>query len=190
MSAVWSFMILAALAAAAFSGKMGLAAEALLGSGAQAVELMMTLLGTMGLWGGLMEILSATGDLKRIGSVLRRILLSVFPGVNDERCWQAMSMNLSANLLGLGNAATPAGMEAARLLAQQGGAGLRALAMLLALNNAGLQLMPTTIIALRAAAGSADPAGIWGAELVSSLAATGTAVALMSWRNHRRATHE
>ena len=101
-----------------------------------------------------------------------------------------MSLNLSANLLGLGNAATPAGLEAARLLSQQGGAGLRALAMLLALNNAGLQLMPTTIIALRAAAGSTDPAGVWDAELLSSLAATAVAVLLMSWCNRRRRTHE
>lgn len=190
MGAIWAGLVLISMAAATATGRMGAASEALLESGAAAVELMMTLLGTMGLWSGLMEILDASGDLQRVGRALRRVLSPLFPGVKDEGCWRAMSLNLSANLLGLGNAATPAGLEAARLLSQQGGAGLRALAMLLALNNAGLQLMPTTIIALRAAAGSTDPAGVWGAELLSSLTATAVAVLLMSWCNRRRRTHE
>jgi len=189
MGAVWTGVILVSIAVAAANGRTNGVSRALLASGGAAAELMMTLLGTMGLWSGLMEILQKTGDLQRMGKFLRRILSSVFPGVDDEACWQAMSMNLSANLLGLGNAATPAGMEAARLLAGQGETGLRALAMLLALNNAGLQLMPTTIIALRAAAGSSDPAGIWGAEMLCSLVSTLAAVLLMKCCGRRRA-HE
>ena len=97
-----------------------------------------------------------------------------------------MSLNLSANLLGLGNAATPAGVRAAELLARRGEEGLRALAMLLALNNSSLQLMPTTVIALRAQAGSAAPADIWPAALLSSAAATLTAAALMMLCQRRR----
>ncbi len=190
MGKLWGGLILCAVAASAALGRAGEASAALLQSGGEAVKLLITLLGTMGLWNGLMEILEASGDLHRVGRALRRLLSPLFPGVGDEACWRAMSLNLSANLLGLGNAATPAGLEAARLLSQQGAAGLRALAMLLALNNSGLQIMPTTIIALRAAAGSSDPAGIWGAELLCSLTATLTAVTLMLWRNRRRSRHE
>lgn len=189
MSKIWSAALIFSLLAAFVSGRTGAASQALLESGGAAVELTITLLGTMTLWSGLMEILAETGDVRRIGSMLRRVLRPLFPGLTDNACWEAMSLNLSANLLGLGNAATPAGIEAARLLARQGEIGLRALAMLLALNNSSLQLMPTTVIALRAAAGSSDPAGIWPAAMASSAAATVAAAFLMAWRNRRRVRH-
>lgn len=166
------------------------ASEALLTCGSEAVALMITLLGTMTLWSGLMEILQATGDVDRIGRGLRRMLRPLFPQLRDEASWQAISLNLSANLLGLGNAATPAGVEASRRLAALGQTGLNALAMLLVLDHSSLQLMPTTVITLRAAAGSVDPAGIWSATLLSSLASTVTAAALMMLCQRRRKRHE
>lgn len=153
------------------------AMKGVLDSGNRAVTLVLTLLGSMTLWSGLMEVLSATGDVKRLGHALRRVLAPLFPGVRDERCWSAMGMNLAANLLGLGNAATPAGVEAARLLSAQGQGGLQALAMLLVVNNAGLQLLPTTVMGLRSAAGAANPADIWLPTLAVS--AFGTAVACL-----------
>lgn len=153
------------------------AMKGVLDSGNRAVTLVLTLLGSMTLWSGLMEVLSATGDVKRLGHALRRVLAPLFPGVRDGRCWSAMGMNLAANLLGLGNAATPAGVEAARLLSAQGQGGLQALAMLLVVNNAGLQLLPTTVIGLRSAAGAANPADIWLPTLAVS--AFGTAVACL-----------
>lgn len=186
---IWPAAIGLSLLAAMLTGRSGSASQALLESGNAAVTLTITLLGTMTLWSGLMEILTETGDVRRIGLMLRRLLRPLFPGLDDDACWEAMSLNLSANVLGLGNAATPAGIRAAQLLAAHGQPGLRALAMLLALNNSSLQLMPTTVIALRAAAGSAHPAGIWPACLVSSAAATVTAALLMAWRNRRSAKH-
>ena len=189
MSILWPAALGLSLLAAALTGRMGEASQALLESGSAAVSLMMTLLGTMTLWSGLMEILSATGDVARIGRGLRRLLRPLFPSLTDDACWETMGVNLSANMLGLGNAATPAGIEAAKRLAAQGETGLRALAMLLALNNSSLQLMPTTVIALRATAGSASPADIWLPSLAASAAATATAAALMAWRNRRRARH-
>ena len=189
MSKIWPAAIGLSLLAALMTGRAGVASQALLESGGTAVSLMITLLGTMTLWSGLMEILTETGDVRRIGLMLRWLLRPLFPGLDDDACWEAMSLNLSANVLGLGNAATPAGIRAAQLLAEHGQAGLRALAMLLALNNSSLQLMPTTVIALRAAAGSASPAGIWPACLISSGAATAAAAVLMAWRNRRRAGH-
>ena len=179
MSRIWLGAVALSVIAALATGRVGAAAQALMDSGAGAVELMMTLLGAMTLWSGLMEILQETGDVRRIGRGLRRLTRPLFPGLADERCWEAVSLNLSANLLGLGNAATPAGVRAAELLAEQGETGLRALAMLLAINNSSLQLMPTTVMALRAQAGSTNPADIWPAALAASAAATVTAAALM-----------
>lgn len=179
MSRIWTILMLASVVVSVVTGRTGEAASALLNSGTEAVALLMTLLATMTLWSGLMEILEASGDVARIGRSFRKIAKPLFPGLKDDACWSAMSLNLSANLLGLGNAATPAGIQAAKLLAGQGETGLRALAMLLALDNASLQLMPTTIITLRQAAGSADPAGIWAATLIASGVSTVAAVLLM-----------
>lgn len=181
----WKFLLLLALLAAFVLGKTAATAEALLSSGAQAVTLMLTLMGAMTLWSGLMEILSETGDAARLSRLIRRTCGGLFPGLMDDDCWRAMGMNIAANLLGLGNAATPAGVRAAQLLADQGECGLRALAMLLVLNNTGLTLLPTTVITLRQAAGSADPAGIWGPSLVVSAVATVIGAGLM-WLITRR----
>jgi len=151
------------------------------------VTLMLRLAGAMALWSGLMEILFRAGDMTRLGRVLRRWLRPFLPGLTDEESWNLMGANLAANILGLGNAATPAGIQAAQRLATQGEAGLRGLALLLALNHSCLEVMPTTVITLRAAAGSAQPGSIWGPTLLSSGAATLTALALMAWRGRRRA---
>ena len=176
---IWTVLMLLSVSAALVTGRAGAAASALLESGEQAVALMLTLLGTMTLWSGLMEILAAAGDAARLGRMFRRLLKPLFPYLEDEKAWKAITMNLSANLLGLGNAATPAGMEAAKRLAVLGDNGLRALGMLLALDNASLQLIPTTVITLRQAAGAADPADVWGMTLLISGVSTVLAAAMM-----------
>ncbi len=176
---IWTILLLCAAALALVGGNSGETARALLESGNQAVNLLMTLLASMTLWSGLMEILCETGDAARLGRLFRRVLKPLFPGLKDDAAWNAISMNLSANLLGLGNAATPAGIDAAKRLAALGEPGLRALAMLLALDNASLQLIPTTVITLRQSAGAADPADIWGMTLIVSGASTVIAILLM-----------
>lgn len=186
MGKIWPAAIVLSIVCAILTGQAGAAADEILGSGGAAVELMLTLLGTMTLWSGLMEILAETGDLERLGRLFRRVARPLFPGLEDEKSWSAMSMNLAANLLGLGNAATPAGIEAAKRLAGQGETGMKALAMLLVLNNSGVQLIPTTVIALRQAAGSADPACIWLPTLAASLTAALTGAAMMALIQRRR----
>lgn len=180
---VWSGMLIASIAVGLGTGNVTEMADMLMTSGEEAIGLMLTLMAAMTLWSGLMEILSEAGDIRRIGRLLRKLTTPVFGGLRDEACWDAMSMNLAANLLGVGNAATPAGIRAAQLLSGQGEAGLRALAALLALNNAGLQLAPTTVITLRQAAGSSDPAGIWGVSLAAALAAATVSLAVLSLLN-------
>lgn len=189
MAKTWLVLMLASSAVALVTGRAGETSAALLSSGTQAVTMLMTLLATMTLWSGLMEILQASGDVGRLGKLFRRVLRPLFPGLEDDAAWNAISMNLSANLLGLGNAATPAGIEAARRLASLGEPGLRALAMLLALDNTSLQLIPTTVITLRQNAGAHDPADVWGMTLLISGASMVIAVLLMKIANHG-GTHE
>ncbi len=190
MGRIWTVLLLLSTALALMNGRAGEAAAALLDSGEQAVALLMTLLAAMTLWSGLMEILSASGDVQRLGRLFRRVLRPLFPGLSDDAAWNAITVNLSANLLGLGNAATPAGIEAAKRLAVLGETGMRALATLLVLDNASVQLIPTTVITLRQAAGAHDPADIWGMTLLISGAATVAAVVMMilsaGGRRHER----
>lgn len=186
MGRIWTVLMLASVGAALAGGRTEAVSTALLASGGQAVELLLTLLGTMTLWSGLMEILADCGDVQRLGRLFRILLRPLFPVLRDEEAWNAISMNLSANLLGLGNAATPAGIEAAKRLAALGENGVRALATLLVLDNASLQLIPTTVITLRQSAGAADPADVWGMTLVVSGASTVIAVLLMGVVRSRR----
>lgn len=189
MERTWTILILSGCVCACATGRGAQAGAAVLGSGRQAMELLLTLTGAMTLWSGLLGILERTGDVERMGQKLRLLLKPLFPGVQDEAAWGAIGLNLAANMAGLGNAATPAGIDAARRLAALGDAGLRALAMLLALNNSSLQLLPTTVLSLRAEAGAAAPADIWPASLASSLAATVTAALLMALVQRKERRH-
>ena len=184
MEHIWTIFVLFSCILCVMNAESG-GAEALLGSGSRAVLLLVELIGSMTLWSGLMELLSASGDVKRLGKILARATRPLFPGVRDEEGWAAVGMNVAANLLGLGNAATPAGIRAAQLLSRQGEEGVRALALLLALNNSSLQLIPATVMTLRAAAGAADPADIWLPTMLSTLTATGVAAGLMLLINLR-----
>ena len=180
MNRFFGILLTLSSASALWQKKTAEAAQSLLASGVDALTLTLTLGGAMMLWGGMMEILRRTGDVERLGRFVCRLLSPLFPGMCDAQAWQAMGINFAANMLGLGNAATPAGVEAAKRLASFGNAGLQALAMLLALNNSCIQWLPTTVIALRGAAGAAQPGDIWGATLLSSGVSTVTAAGLMA----------
>lgn len=172
----WSMVVLSILTAFT-QGKAQETSAALLESAQGSVKMMLTMLGSMALWSGLMEILVQSGDVRRMGRLLRRMLGRT--RILDESALDDVGMNLAANMLGLGNAATPAGIRAAQKLAAQGESGLRMLAMLLVVNNSSVQILPTTVMTLRQAAGAANPADIWGVTMVSSGAATVTAIVLM-----------
>ena len=126
-----------------------------------------------------MEVLLRTGDVAKLGLLIRKLFGRHSHALPDADCWEAVGMNLAANVLGLGNAATPPGVSAAKQLAAHGEPGLRVLALLLVLNNSGLQVLPTTVLTLRQAAGAQHPADIWGAMLISSAAATAAGVILL-----------
>lgn len=144
-------MMLISIAAGAVTGRLPEVSRAAAESCGGAVMLTLTLAGTMALWGGIMAVAEAGGITGGIEQLLRPAVRLLFPGADDESR-RAVSMNLTAGLLGLGNAATPLGIRAAKSLKTE-----RDTAVLVVLNTASIQLIPTTMAALRAANGSAEP---------------------------------
>lgn len=179
MQRVWLTVMLASTVYSIITSRGSAAAAEVMAAGEHAVTLMLTLVGTMTLWSGMMEILSATGDVARLSRGLRRVAQPLFRGLKNGGCWDAIGMNIAANLLGLGNAATPAGIEAAQRLKSEGAAGMSALSMLVVINSTGLQLIPTTVTALRQAAGSRQPADIWLPVMAASVISTAAGIASM-----------
>ena len=117
MGRVFFILTTLSLMLALLTNRAPSAASALLNSAESGVSLMLTLLGTMTLWSGLMEVLLRTGDVAKLGLLIRKLFGRHSRALPDADCWEAVGMNLAANVLGLGNAATPPGIEAARRLA-------------------------------------------------------------------------
>ncbi|MFW6082138.1 MAG: nucleoside recognition domain-containing protein, partial [Desulfosalsimonas sp.] len=141
-----------------------------------AVELAIGLIGVMALFLGLMKVAEKGGLLNVISRVLRPVMVRLFPEVPPEHpAMGAMILNMSANALGLGNAATPFGIRAMQELDKLNtskGTATNAMALFLAINTSSITLLPTGVIALRASAGSADPAGILPTTLFATLCST------------------
>jgi spore maturation protein A len=139
------------------------------------VQLFIKLLAVYTLWCGVMEIISDSGLADRFSRALRRPLKWLYPGVPaDSAAARHISINMAANMLGVGNAATPAGLEAIREMKALSAGSTKAtddMCMLLVINCSSIQLLPTTVIALRQAAGSASPADILLPALLASLGA-------------------
>jgi spore maturation protein SpmA/spore maturation protein SpmB len=145
-----------------------------------AVEIALGLIGIMALWLGVMKVAEDAGLIKIIANVLRPITKRLFPEVpHDHPAIGAMVMNISANMLGLGNAATPFGLKAMEELDKLNpnkGTATNSMVTFLAINTAGMTFIPATAIAVRAAAGSADPTIIIATSLFGSTCATITGI--------------
>jgi spore maturation protein SpmA len=154
--------------------------RAMVDSAAGAVELALGLVGVMTLFLGLMKVAEAGGLLRMIAALIRPLMVRLFPQVPpDHPAMGAMILNLSANVMGLGNAATPFGIRAMQELNRLNpapGTATDAMALFLAINTSSVTLLPTGVIALRAAAGSADPAGILPTTLFATASSTLAAV--------------
>jgi spore maturation protein SpmA len=155
--------------------------RAMVDSAAGAVELAIGLVGVMTLFLGLMKVAEAGGLLKIIARLIRPFMVRLFPDVPAEHpAMSAMILNLSANVMGLGNAATPFGIRAMQELDKLNrtpGTATDAMALFLAINTSSVTLLPTGVIALRAAAGSSDPAGIFPTTLFATACSSLIAVA-------------
>ena len=173
---------------ALFFGTSGETGSSLFEGAGKAVEFSLSIGGGICLWSAVMELMERCGMASAISKALRPLLVRLFPqAAKDRETLDALSQNVSANLLGLGNAATPAGIRAAKGMAGLGAKAEDELCLLVVLNTASIQLIPSTIAAVRASQGAVSafditPA-VWISSLVSVCAGLGAAAVLRRlWR--------
>jgi spore maturation protein SpmA len=197
MNAVFFFLVFVAFATAAWNQLSGYSGDvspmdglskAMIDSASGAVELALGLVGVMALFLGLMKIAEEGGLLKILARLIRPLMVRLFPDVPAEHpAMGAMILNMSANILGLGNAATPFGIRAMQELNRLNpckGTATDSMVLFLAINTSSITLLPTGVIALRASAGSMDPAGILPTTLFAT--ACSTVVAILAALLYRR----
>ncbi|MBD5162325.1 MAG: spore maturation protein A [Oscillibacter sp.] len=156
MAWIWTGMVAAAVVYGLINGTIGAVGNAAMEGAAAAVDLCLSMAGIMCLWSGVMSIMKASGLMDGLSRLFRPVLNRLLPrACQDPDTLAALSGNVSANLLGLGNAATPLGIQAARRMARGcGGRASNELCTLVVLNTASIQLLPTTVAGVRAALGS------------------------------------
>lgn len=171
MAWIWTGMSAASFLFALASGRAGALGAAALEGASAAVELCIAMAGVMALWTGVMEVMEQCGLASALARLFRPFLRRLLPEASrDSETLAAISANLSADLLGLGNAATPLGIRAAQRMASGcNGVASHELCLLVVLNSASIQLLPTTVAGVRAALGCADPFDILPAVWVASL---------------------
>ena len=191
MAWVWTGMVVTSLLFGIFTGNLDAVADAALDGAESAVELSLSMAGILCLWSGVMEIMNACGLSTGLSRIFRPILRRLLPNASrDRETLAAVSANVSANLLGMGNAATPLGIQAARRMARGcGGIASNELCLLVVLNTASIQLLPATVASLRSTAGCATPfdilPAVWLASILS-VAAGLLAARLLSLRGGRK----
>ena len=153
------------------TGQLSAVSAAALTGAQSAVELCLSMAGAICLWSGVMTLMDRCGLSEKLAALLRPLLRRILPNASrDSETLAALSANVSANLLGLGNAATPLGIRAATRMAQGcGGVASDELCRLVVLNTASIQLLPTTVATVRSAHGCAAPFDILPAVWLSSV---------------------
>lgn len=175
LNSIWFFMIALSVVSALATGRVGSLSTALLEGAQSAVELSLFLLGSMCAWLGFLQIAEESGLSRLLARALAPVIGRLFPEYREDTAILGkIALNLSANLLGLGNAATPLGIQAARHMSRRTpGVASDSLCMLVVCNTASIQLIPTTVAGVRAAAGCAAPFDILPAVwLASALSVT------------------
>lgn len=175
----WPICIVVSIIVAIITGKINNINDSVFESTKSAVELTLTLIGTMCLWSGIMEIAVNTSLIKKIKKLLKPIMKFLFPKIDSrDKEYQEICMNIISNLLGLGNAATPLGLKAMATMQEKNEDKSRlsdSMVMLIVLNTASLQIIPTTVIAIRTSLGSSNPTKIivpvWIATMAAAIAA-------------------
>ena len=186
MGRIWAGMVVLSVVCGLLTGRTDAVAAAAMEGAAAAVELCLSMLGALCLWSGVIEVMGRAGLSAKLSRLLRPVLRRLYPDfAGDRAVMDAVAANVSANLLGLGNAATPPGMEAARRMAQRTpGVASDSLCLLVVCCTASIQLLPTTVAAVRSAAGCETPfdilPAVWFTSAVA-LAAGITAAKLFAW---------
>ena len=175
MSKVLAVLLMLAVVFGALTGRMSEVSLAAVSGTKQAVELLLSIAGTICLWSALMEVMNRSGLAAKVARALRPLIVLLFGKYGkDPEASEAISQNMAANLLGLGSAATPAGLRAAKRLnelAHRDGVPPDNVLLLIIINTASVQLLPTTVAAVRASYGSTSPydilPAVWMASIVS-----------------------
>ena len=171
MDWIWTGLVAASILFGALNGRLAEVSAGALEGAETAVKTCLGLCAGLCLWSGILKLLEAGGASAALGRLLRPLLTRLYPEARrDPEALAALAENMSANLLGLGNAATPAGIRAARALGR-GETATDSLCRLVVLNSASIQLLPTTAAALRASLGAAAPfdilPAVWGSTLLA-----------------------
>ena len=178
MAWIWTGMVAVSILCGIATGQGELVAAAAVEGAQSAVELCVSIAGMLCLWTGVMEVMGRSGLAEKLSRLLRPVLRLLFPQVAQDRAiLDSISANVSANLLGLGNAATPLGIETVRRMERRSpGVASDAMCMLVVCNTASIQLIPTTVATVRAAAGGASPFDILPAVWLASALSVGVGV--------------
>ncbi len=179
LNVIWPIFIIVAFVYAFFSGNINKVNSGIFESTRSAVELSIIFLGTMCLWNGVMQIAYKSKLINTIVKLLNPIIRMLFPEIKkNEKIKKEISMNMIANILGVGNAATPLGIKAMTSMQEvneKKDTLSNSMMMFIVLNTASLQLVPTTVIAIRTSLGSNNPTSIiipvWGATICSIIVA-------------------
>lgn len=178
LNIIWPIFIIASFVYAILTGNVQSVNNSIFESTASAVSLSITFLGTICLWTGIMKIAQKTTFVTKLTIFLKPLINFLFPEMkNNEKAKEEISMNMIANILGLGNAATPLGLKAMKTMQKENNKKdtiSNSMAMFIVINTASLQLIPTTVIAIRSSLGSNDPTKIifpvWGATIAAAIA--------------------
>lgn len=187
LNILWPVFIVVSFIYAILNGRVAEVNNSIFDSTKSAVELTLSLLGTMCLWNGIMQIASKTSIVKHLNKLLNPITKRLFPDINkDEEVHKEITMNMIANIMGLGNAATPLGLKAMKSMQKKNKDKNKlsnSMCMFIVLNTASIQLIPTTVIAIRNSLGSSNPTAmivpVWIATICAAIAATISAKLLM-----------
>ena len=182
MTVLWCCVVGVSVLFGLLGGTLDAVSAAALSGAASAVTLCLSMAGALCLWTGVMEVMERSGLAGKLARLFRPLLRRLLPRASrDEETLSAVSANVSANLLGLGNAATPLGLKAAaRMAKNSGGVASDELCLLVVLNTASIQLIPATGASLRAAAGCETPFDILPAVWLTSLLALAAGLGMAS----------
>ena len=195
---LWAGMIFIGIIYAAFTGRMPDITDAAINSSKEAVTLCITMMGVMSFWVGLMEIANQAGIIEKASKKIHPLIHFLFPELPPNHPAQEhITTNILANILGLGWAATPAGLKAmeelsnleqerrdSRLPAQKQGVASNEMCTFLILNISSLQLIPVNVIAYRSQYGSVNPAAIVGAAIIATTISTLAGILYCKCRDH------
>ena len=180
LNKIWPFFIIISFVYSIYSGNIFNINNAIFDSANQTIELCLTMLGTLCLWNGIMKIAIKTSLIDKLTKVLKPIISFIFPEIkNDEKISKEISMNMTANILGLGNASTPLGlkaMDSMQKINKDKSKLSNSMAMFILVNTASLQIIPPTVISIRSSLGSENPTKIIFAVWVATIAAFFTAI--------------